>query len=114
MVGAGRCRGRVQTAGAGPALGVWRPVNEAVKKCKEGWWAAGMQSLHARRFPCIEAQAPSAYPRCAGLVPRSPRACYEREGVPPDQQYSKFPEPGEQGVKCYQSWEAGAPEADCR
>lgn len=50
---------------------------------------------------------------CHGLVPRSPRACYEREGVPPDQQYSKLPEPGEQGVKCYQSWEAGAAEADC-
>ncbi|KAL4421569.1 hypothetical protein ABPG75_010860 [Micractinium tetrahymenae] len=50
---------------------------------------------------------------CHGLVPRSPRACYEREGVPPDQQYSKFPEPGEKGVKCYTSWEAGAAEADC-
>ncbi|PSC75138.1 exostosin-like glycosyltransferase [Micractinium conductrix] len=43
---------------------------------------------------------------CHGVVPHLDRGCYEWEGVPPDEQYSRVPEPEEEAkVKCYDSYD---------
>ncbi|KAL4427764.1 hypothetical protein ABPG75_001853 [Micractinium tetrahymenae] len=41
------------------------------------------------------------------------RPCFHREGLPPDQQHSRFPEPDEQGVKCLEGYFPEAKEVDC-
>ncbi|KAL4449411.1 hypothetical protein ABPG77_007055 [Micractinium sp. CCAP 211/92] len=41
------------------------------------------------------------------------RPCFHREGLPPDQQHSRFPEPGEKGVKCLEGYFPEAQEVEC-
>ena len=57
---------------------------------------------------------PPALP--SGVVPHLDRGCYEWEGVPPDEQYSRVPEPEEEAkVKCYDSYDKEkAKEIPCR
>ncbi|PSC75115.1 exostosin-like glycosyltransferase [Micractinium conductrix] len=49
-----------------------------------------------------------------GLAARKDRPCYEREGAPPDEQYSAIPEPEEDKVKCFVGYEqASTVPANC-
>ncbi|KAL4427766.1 hypothetical protein ABPG75_001855 [Micractinium tetrahymenae] len=41
------------------------------------------------------------------------RACYEREGVPPEEQYSAIPEPKEKTVRCWSGHKEGAAPLNC-
>ncbi|KAL4434418.1 hypothetical protein ABPG75_000859 [Micractinium tetrahymenae] len=41
------------------------------------------------------------------------RPCFTREGLPPEEQHSRFPEPGEDNVKCYKGDHEGAEELPC-
>lgn len=66
--------------------------------------------------PCkaAEARCPFHLARIAAFAHLSNRGCYAREGVAPDEEFSRIPEPDEKGVKCYSGFAPGAREVDCR
>lgn len=61
---------------------------------------------------------PQCLPQSAGhglgyALRNEERACYEREGVPPDEQYSAIPELEERGVQCWSGHKEGATSINC-
>lgn len=80
------------------------------------------QSRHpAVPYPAIRPPVPPSPPppcQSAGhgygyALRNEERACYEREGVAPEDQYSAIPEPAEKHVRCWSTHKAGAAPINC-
>ncbi|KAL4449410.1 hypothetical protein ABPG77_007054 [Micractinium sp. CCAP 211/92] len=63
-----------------------------------------------RKYFCVKTHAGE---KCQEFDRSDRRACFHREGVPPDQQYSNFPEPEEKNIKCFENYMEGAKEVNC-
>lgn len=81
---------------------------------KSAWGQHGRRLLRGAASDVACLCSPTGRCCVAAFAHVANRGCYTREGVSPDEQYSRIPEPEETDVKCYTSYGPGAREVHCR